>query len=44
MSPHPGRVSAVIDVNLARPRGMEVKETAEFTAIVSQVRRSFEGI
>ncbi|MDD2968398.1 MAG: ABC transporter ATP-binding protein [Lachnospiraceae bacterium] len=44
MSPHPGRVSAVIDVNLERPRGIEIKETPEFTAIVSQVRRSFEGI
>lgn len=44
MSPHPGRVSAVIDVDLERPRGIEIKETPEFTAIVSQVRRSFEGI
>lgn len=44
MSPHPGRVSAVIDVNLARPRGIEMKDTPEFTSIVSQVRKSFEGI
>ncbi len=44
MSPHPGRVSAVIDVNLERPRRMDVKETPEFTALVSKVRKSFEGV
>lgn len=27
LSPHPGRLSAVVDINLARPRTMEMKTT-----------------
>ncbi|WP_102348856.1 ABC transporter ATP-binding protein [Bacillus sp. Marseille-P3661] len=30
MSARPGRVKEIIDVNIPRPRGLEVKETAEF--------------
>lgn len=30
MSAHPGRVKEIIKVDLPRPRGLEVKETAEF--------------
>lgn len=44
LSPHPGRLSAVIDIDLPRPRTMELKDTAEFTALVSKVRNSFEGV
>lgn len=44
LSPHPGRVSAIVDINIPRPRSLAVKETAEFTALVSKVRNSFEGV
>ena len=44
LSPHPGRLSAVVDINLPRPRTKELKDTAEFTALVSKVRNSFEGV
>ena len=44
LSPHPGRLSAVIDIDLPRPRTMDIKDTPEFTAIVSKVRNSFEGV
>ena len=44
LSPHPGRVSAVVDINLARPRPLELKDTAEFTALVAKVRSCFEGV
>ena len=42
LSPHPGRVSAIVDVDLPRPRSLSVKDTPEFTALVSKVRNSFE--
>lgn len=44
LSPHPGRVSAVVDINLPRPRGLEVRDTIEFNSLVSKVRNSFEGV
>lgn len=44
LSPHPGRVSAVIDVNLPRPRKLQVKSTTEFNNLVNQIRNSFEGV
>ncbi len=44
LSPHPGRVSAVVDVNLPRPRGLEIRDTIEFNSLVSKVRKSFEGV
>ena len=44
LSPHPGRLSAVVDINLPRPRTKETREMPEFTALVSKVRNSFEGI
>ncbi|MDD5946116.1 MAG: ABC transporter ATP-binding protein [Clostridia bacterium] len=44
LSPHPGRLSALIDIDLPRPRTMDIKETPEFTAYVSKVRNSFEGV
>ena len=44
LSPHPGRVSAVVDINLPRSRGLEVRDTVEFNSLVSKVRNSFEGV
>lgn len=44
LSPHPGRVSAIVDIDLPRPRPIEMKQTSEFNALVSKVRNSFEGV
>ena len=44
LSPHPGRVSAVVDINLERPRDLSIKDKAEFTKLVAKVRNSFEGV
>ena len=44
LSPHPGRVSAVIDINIPRPRKMESKQTPEFYEYITKIRNSFEGV
>jgi NitT/TauT family transport system ATP-binding protein len=38
MSPRPGRVEAMIDVKLARPRPLAIRETPEFAAHVHEIR------
>lgn len=43
LSPHPGRLSAVVDVDLPRPRTLEVRDTQHFSELVAKVRNSFEG-
>lgn len=44
LSPHPGRLSAIVDINLPRPRENSVRETPEFYEYVNKIRRSFEGV
>lgn len=44
LSPHPGRLSAIVDIDLERPRIKEMKNTPHFTELVSKVRNSFEGV
>jgi len=44
LSPHPGRVSAVIDINTPRPRNMESKQIPEFYDYITKIRNSFEGV
>lgn len=43
LSPHPGRLSAVVDIDLERPRRLNMKDTQHFTELVAKVRNSFEG-
>ncbi|OOM80499.1 ABC transporter ATP-binding protein [Clostridium sp. BL-8] len=44
LSPHPGRVSAVIDIDIPRPRNMESKQTTQFYDYITKIRNSFEGV
>lgn len=43
LSPHPGRLSAVVDIDLPRPRTLEMRDTQYFNELVAKVRNSFEG-
>ena len=38
-----GRLSAIVDVDLPRPRTLDMKESAHFNELVLKVRNSFEG-
>jgi NitT/TauT family transport system ATP-binding protein len=40
MSPRPGRITGVVDVDLPRPRGMETREQPRFAELVREVRRT----
>ena len=44
LSPHPGRISAVVDIDLPRPRHLAIKDSPAFSTLVSKVRNSFEGV
>lgn len=44
MSPHPGRISAIVDIDIPRPRTLSDKNSVEFTNLVAKVRNSFEGV
>jgi NitT/TauT family transport system ATP-binding protein len=39
MSPRPGRIAGVVDVDLPQPRGMETREQPRFAELVRDVRR-----
>jgi NitT/TauT family transport system ATP-binding protein len=42
LSPLPGRLSRVIDIDLPRPRSQETRESPQFFSLVSRIRKSFE--
>ncbi|MFV0528545.1 MAG: ABC transporter ATP-binding protein [Lachnospiraceae bacterium] len=44
LSPHPGRVSAVVDIDIERPRDLETRQTPEFYNYITKIRNSFEGV
>ena len=44
LSPHPGRISAIVDIDLPRPRRNTLRETPEFYEYVAKIRKSFEGV
>lgn len=44
LSPHPGRLSAVVEVDLPRPRTKEMRNSPEFFRLIAKIRDSFEGV
>lgn len=44
LSPHPGRLSAVVNIDLPRPRESSLREEPIFYEYVSKIRKSFEGV
>lgn len=44
LSPHPGRLSAIVDIDLPRPRRNTLRETREFYEYIARIRRSFEEV
>lgn len=44
LSPHPGRLSRVVNISLPRPRRAEMRESSEFYQLVTEIRNSFEGV
>ena len=43
MSPRPGRISRVIDVDLPRPRTDDTRETARYFELITEVRETLRG-
>lgn len=44
LSPQPGRLSAIVEIDLPRPRRKELRDTPHFFNLVSKIRNSFEGV
>ncbi|MCL6602010.1 MAG: ABC transporter ATP-binding protein [Paenibacillus sp.] len=44
LSPHPGRLSSVVDIPLPRPRTAEMRNSPEFFELIARIRNSFEGV
>jgi NitT/TauT family transport system ATP-binding protein len=44
MSPRPGRISEIIDVDLPRPRSLEMINSAPFGVHVAAIRRHFQSL
>ncbi|WP_438447610.1 ABC transporter ATP-binding protein [Gorillibacterium sp. sgz5001074] len=44
LSPHPGRLSAVVPIPLGRPRTKEMRNSRPFFQLIADIRDSFEGV
>jgi NitT/TauT family transport system ATP-binding protein len=40
MSPRPGRITKIINIDLPQPRGFETREDARFFAKITEVREA----
>jgi NitT/TauT family transport system ATP-binding protein len=43
MDKNPGRVAGIVDIDLARPRTLDIRETPQFAAYTRQLRSIFEA-
>ena len=43
-SPHPGRITSIVDIDIPRPRSLDCKNSQRFTELVAKVRGGFEGV
>ena len=44
MTPRPGRIAEIIDIDLPRPRRLALRGTPQFSEYASRIRRLFEGM
>ncbi|ASA24634.1 ABC transporter ATP-binding protein [Paenibacillus donghaensis] len=44
LSPHPGRLSAIVEIPLPRPRTAEMRNSPQFFELIARIRDSFEGV
>jgi NitT/TauT family transport system ATP-binding protein len=43
MSPRPGRITRLVDIDLPRPRGVETRESRRYFELVTEVREALRG-
>jgi NitT/TauT family transport system ATP-binding protein len=43
MSPRPGRIATVIDIDLPRPRRLSVRESKQFGSYAAMIREQFQA-
>jgi NitT/TauT family transport system ATP-binding protein len=43
MSPRPAVISKIVEIDLPRPRALEIEETPEFNVYVAELRKAIEG-
>jgi NitT/TauT family transport system ATP-binding protein len=44
MTPRPGRISEIIEIELPRPRRLEMINSGEFGRYVAAIRRHFQSL
>jgi NitT/TauT family transport system ATP-binding protein len=44
MSPRPGRIADMLNIDLPRPRGLDIRETAKFGVYSRHIREIFTSL